>query len=403
MIMTQGTDTVSVSDYGQFINNCQANQMLYRIPLSALADVQLYISIGATKPDAVQYQLIHTCGTNAGLVETVTPADYVVGQDTNANWYGVFKNFSGSSPICFVIAITLTIGITDYIFFSEEYCVENNCNNLSLIKGCYGNLDNKLSYDRQGVYFGTHAGNDSAVGDTLVVYKHELLLRGAEVYRSAIKNTFKQGRTRNFRTEKEKIFQFNAEFIPAWYLDEVDAVFNRGEVYVGSTKYLVNETQFELIEECKKIWKIPATFKESCYQSFSCETDPCTAPATECCDPVVENVTVEEVPFESGFPEESGTNGGGIFGVVVVQCVVDGVPKVTGTSNPVTGIVNGSLVITCAAFAGVRVFIERGNVQVPGIDPGDGSNFYTKDVDDNFITLSAALATGEFIYIETIP
>jgi hypothetical protein len=291
MIMTRGTG--SISNYGSYTNNCTKRQLPYRIPVTSLSGVQLYINIGGTKPDAVQYELIHTCGGLGGTIETLSTSSYVVGQDTNGNWYGVFKNFTGATPTCFVIAITLTTGDTDTIYFSDEYCVENVCESLTLLKGCYGHLDNKLSYDCEGIYFGTTDAPD-AMGDLTIVYKHELYLRGVEVTLNAIKNSFKQGRTRNFRTEKEKIYQFMAELVPEWYISEIDAVFYRGEVFVDGTHWLVNDTQFEKIEECKRQWKPTATFKESCYQSFSCETDPCGAPPIEpCCDPLGVTATVE--------------------------------------------------------------------------------------------------------------
>ncbi len=286
MIMIPGTG--AISNYGSYISNCTRNQMPFKIPVNSLSDVQLYINIGATRPDYIQYQLIHTCG--GGGIESLMTSSYVIGQDTNDNWYGVFKNFTGSTSTCFVIAITLNISGTDYIFFSEEYCINTGCDELTLIKGCYGNLDNKISYDSEGVYFGT-TDSAEAMGDLSIVYKHELYLRGVEVTLLAIKNTFKQGRTRTFRTEKEKLYQFWAEIIPEWYIDEIDAVFFRGEVYIGSTKYLLNETQFELIEDCKRIWMPKATFKASFYQSFSCELDPCAAPVEECCDPSSIQVT----------------------------------------------------------------------------------------------------------------
>lgn len=272
--------------------------MPYKIPVNNLQDVQLYIAMGG-KPVTILYQLIHTCGPFAGTVEELTTSSYVVGQDTNDSWYGVFKNFDpAANPLtCFVVAITLNFGGPDVIYFSEEYCVDNTCGSLVLIKGCYGNLDNLISYNCQGIYFGTHDGDDEPMGDTSIVYKHELLLRGVEVTLTAIKNSFKQGRTRNFRTEKEKIFQFWSELIPEWYLPEVDAIFYRGEVFVGATKYLVNETQFEKVEECKKSWKPWVTFTNKCLQSFSCEIDPCAPPVIDetCCDPlgVVGSVLVE--------------------------------------------------------------------------------------------------------------
>jgi hypothetical protein len=294
MKMTPGLG--SITNYGSYVKNCTLRQSPYKIPVNNLQDVQLYIAIGSM-PDAVQYELIHTCGPNAGTIETLTTSSYIIGQDSNFDWYGVFKNFDNTTnPItCFVIAITLTLGATDQIYFSEEYCKENSCNDLTLLQGCYGNLDNKLSYDAEGIYFGTHAGEGSPMGDTNLVYKHQLLLRSVEVTLQAIKNTFKQGRTRNFRTEKEKLYQFWSEPIPEWYLPEIDSVFYRGEVFVGDTHYLVNDTQFEKIEDCKKMWKPTATFKENFYQSFSCEVDPCAPPEQTCCEVLGVSAVVESL------------------------------------------------------------------------------------------------------------
>lgn len=303
MIMTPGSG--GASNYTSYIKNCTAGQHPYKIPVNNLQDVQLYINIGATAPTTAEYQIIATCGPDGGDINSIVPDSYVIGQDTNENWYGVFKDFQGTAPSCFVIAITLD----GQIYFSEEYCIEPPCNELTLLKGCYGNLDNKLSYDCEGVYFGTP--EVAAMGDSSVKYEHKLLLRNVEVSLAQIKNTFKQGRTRSFRTEKEKIYQFTGDFVPEWYMGEIDAVFYRGEVYVGAVKYLLNETSFEKIEECKRIWKPDASFKESCYQSFSCEADPCATDGGEsggggesgesggggnpCCDPTIISATANQI------------------------------------------------------------------------------------------------------------
>lgn len=285
MKMIPGTGTIS--NYSSYVSNCVKKQWPYKIPVNSLDDVQLYIDIGESAPGSVQYEIIHTCGATGGTIEAITPTNYVVAQDTNSNWYGVFKNFTGAAASCFVIAITLD----SQIYFSEEYCIDNTCSDLTLLKGCYGTLDNLLSYDCNDIYFGTPFAG--AIGDSTVKYEHQLLIRSVELSLSAFKNTFKQGFTRNFRTEKERIYQFFAEFVPEWYITEIDAVFTRGEVYVGSTKYLVNETSFEKIEDCLRTWKPTATFKESKFQSFSCEDDPCGSAAEEsgevtpCCSPVI--------------------------------------------------------------------------------------------------------------------
>lgn len=283
--MIPGTGTAS--NYSSYVSNCTKNQWPYKIPVNSLADVQLYINIGAAAPGTATYELIHTCGANGGTIETIIPGSYVIGQDTNDNYYGVFKDFSGASPVCFVVAITLD----SQIYFSEEYCVEPSCKTLTLLEGCYGNLDPLISYDCEGVYFGVSQGG--TLGDASITYRHRVYIRDAEVSLLSIKNSFKLGRTRNFRTEKDKIFQLLTELVPEWYLYELDAVFNRGEIYIDGVRWLINDTPYEKIDDCKRTWKPVVQLKESCYQSFSCEADPCSTPAAECCDPTGITVTVQ--------------------------------------------------------------------------------------------------------------
>ena len=74
--------------------NCNPNQYKYKIPVNSLQDVQLYIDIGASAPASASYELIHTCGPTGGTVETLSTSEYVIGQDTNDNFYGVFRNFN---------------------------------------------------------------------------------------------------------------------------------------------------------------------------------------------------------------------------------------------------------------------------------------------------------------------
>ncbi len=404
MKMISGTGTIS--NYGQFISNCQLRQWPYRIPVNGLTDVQLYVDIGAVRPTAVTIELIYTCGPLAGNVVALTSSSYVIGQTPENNWYAVFKSLVGTVPSlsCFVIAVTFEMDESpspgSAIYFSEEFCIED-CQPLIELKGCYGHLSPRLSTDCEGIYFGVHAGESNPLGDSTVTYEHKLFLRQVEVTVAQIKNSFKQGRTRSFRTEKEKIFQFWSELVPEWYIPEIDSIFYRGEVFIDGTRYLVNETQYEKAEECFKTWKPWATLKESCYKSFSCEADPCAPVSQECCDPIIVNATVTVIAEESqgsepGPPPSEGET-------IVIEALVDSAPVVTGTTDPVTGITDGSSVITCDGFAGVRVIVERGNIPLPGIDPGGGGAFYTKNLADNFITLSDGLVNGEYIYIQTIP
>lgn len=292
MILGAGT----ISNYASYINGCTKKQWPYKIPITSLADVQLYISIGAVAPGTATYELIHTCG-NINQIDAIIPGNYVIGQDTNSNYYGVFKNFSGSSAKCFVIAITLD----SQIYFSEQYCIENTCEQLTLLNGCYGNLDPLVSYDRNGIYFGESQGG--TVGDATVVYEHKSYMRDVEVTLNALKTTFKQGRTRTFRIEAEDILLFWAELVPEWYIKYIDAIFKRGEVYVGDTRYMLEATAYTKTDECFKAWKPTVTLRESYYQSFSCDVDPCAGPQAECCDPDGLEATVEFTQSECCSPE----------------------------------------------------------------------------------------------------
>lgn len=92
-----------------------------------------------------------------------------------------------------------------------------------------------------------------------------------------------------------------------------------------------------------------------------------------------------------------------IPGTVVIEDVIDQPPVVTGTTAIVTGLVNGSFIVQCSAFAGVRVIVIRGNIPIPGIDPLDGSNYFTKTLASDTITFNNVLITGEFVRIQTIP
>lgn len=88
---------------------------------------------------------------------------------------------------------------------------------------------------------------------------------------------------------------------------------------------------------------------------------------------------------------------------VVIEDVIGEEPVITGTTEIVTGLTDGSNTITSNAFIGVRVIVIRGNIPIPGIDPGDGSNYFTKTLNSDFITLNNPLVEGEFIRIQTIP
>lgn len=292
MKMVQGAGTIA--DYGNYVYNCTLGQWNYKIPIESLTDIQLYAdasSIGSL-------ELIWTCSAGQGTVESISPAASVVGTDpVTGNPYVLIQGISGSTTAsCFVIGMSSG----GNMYFSQEYCIESVCaaQGLGLVDGCYGNLDPLISVDREGIYFGEGGG---------IAYKHTFRMRNTEVTLNAIRNDFKSGRTRNFRTESVDIFKFWGDAIPEWYMPHVDAVFKRGEVFIYdntkgvTTKYIVESTAYEKADECVKLWKPFVLLRANQYQSFSCEPDPCAVvqvdsggvPLPACCDPAVTGATVE--------------------------------------------------------------------------------------------------------------
>jgi hypothetical protein len=87
-------------------------------------------------------------------------------------------------------------------------------------------------------------------------------------------------------------------------------------------------------------------------------------------------------------------------GYILIESVTNGTLKVVGTTETITGLGSGSTSIICNGFAGKYVDVVRGNIPIPQIDPGDGSQYCTKVLESNIISLSAALAPGEYLKIE---
>ena len=76
---------------------------------------------------------------------------------------------------------------------------------------------------------------------------------------------------------------------------------------------------------------------------------------------------------------------------------------VVGTTETVTGVTAGSSTVTCNSFAGVPFTdfeIIRGNIPIQGIDPLDGSNYFTKVASNNYLLLNTPLVEGEIFKIK---
>lgn len=84
----------------------------------------------------------------------------------------------------------------------------------------------------------------------------------------------------------------------------------------------------------------------------------------------------------------------------IIEGVVGGTVRVIGTNDPVSGIADGSTMISSDVFAGMHVRVVRGNLVVPGIDPMDGGMYFDKVQANDFIALSQPLINGEYFRVE---
>jgi len=87
---------------------------------------------------------------------------------------------------------------------------------------------------------------------------------------------------------------------------------------------------------------------------------------------------------------------------VTIDAVVGGASKIEGTVEPVTGLVDGSTVISCDGFIEKRIYMTKNGLHLPLLEYAPGVLHHTKFILDNFISLNAPINTDDVIYIETI-
>jgi len=88
--------------------------------------------------------------------------------------------------------------------------------------------------------------------------------------------------------------------------------------------------------------------------------------------------------------------------IITVESVIGISVVITGTQQVISGLVAGSTTVSSDAFSNKEVNIVRGNFPIPGIDPTDGSNYFTKVTASTLITFSTPFVAGEYLKIQTI-
>jgi hypothetical protein len=104
----------------------------------------------------------------------------------------------------------------------------------------------------------------------------------------------------------------------------------------------------------------------------------------------VPTISDGEIPPSAGIPLDRN-------GTFIAEFVVDGTYP-TGLSVDKD---NGT--VTHARFDNVQVEVIRAGLPLPGIDPLDGTDYWTKALTSQIVTFQNPLVAGEYIKIKTIP
>lgn len=83
--------------------------------------------------------------------------------------------------------------------------------------------------------------------------------------------------------------------------------------------------------------------------------------------------------------------------------VVGGNNNFAGLPGSPTAPIAGATTLVTSILTGLQVRVLRGGFQLPNMDPGDGTMYYTKVTASNTLTFSTALVSGELIIVETLP
>lgn len=292
MKMLSTPTAAAITDYPAYVHNCLRNRQCepsWLAPLPGVPYLQLYVDYGDEQPNTVEFWLRDVC---ANTSEQIFPSNYIVGQDPDGRWYGVYKYFNSPlAPVTsFVVwhsaLVETEAGLQERTFFSQMLVVEP-CLPLTKVKACHPEGATTTGFDANGLYYGLPTG--TTFGIPGVRYFHIAYVRLGKVRELSVKGTFTASLISNFRTVIEKTSQLETELVPQWYKDVLLAIYARGAIQVNDGRiWLVSELNFEALNDDDLFWKPYAQLKETLRLYFGCDESVCN----ECCSPQVINASV---------------------------------------------------------------------------------------------------------------
>jgi hypothetical protein len=332
-LIPAGQSSSLAQDYRNYLFNCTRNpncQKKFYIPIRQLSDLVLYADLPG-KPSLIEIKLYNLCdiqssGDTGGDfnndfsddfyigdptlfygTELLLSNIYIVGQKPDFSWYGVFGDliYTGTAPLySFFLQFTFTINEQQYIFYTEQFQIED-CDPLLFLRGCYPKEQN--SSDCNGIYYGNHAGPDTPLGESYYRYIHWAYVRKGSVIDKSTKLSFtffnSKRAYKNVLT-REKVLEF--ELIPAFYKDYLLGIFGRGNIEIAQGQFkLTQEQNWSVLDYDSKLWQMDVSLDEDCKNYFGCKPSDCAIVVPDPEDPQTCLNSPDNLTFEKVFDPES--------------------------------------------------------------------------------------------------
>ncbi len=267
--------------------NCTRNracQPEFYMPIQSLADLILYLDFPFGQPDSISFTAVGCNGVEAPL----TQLNYVIGQQPNENWYGVFTQWLediSTLDTRFFIKAEVSKDAFLYLYYSNHF--ENSvCDNVTKLSSCYNDTESTSdALDCNNVYYGYPAPYTS-VGNPNLRYYHNAFVRRANVLETKNKMQISLFNSRvAYRNYINKLYLLQFELVPAFYKDILLAIFNRGTISIGSDQYTLEDSQeIAINNDDERFWKMDIQLNSLCKQFFSCTETVCVPAQASCTD-----------------------------------------------------------------------------------------------------------------------
>lgn len=272
----------------------------YYIPISDETVDNFYWYTEFTgEPSAVEFYCYNECTEEKTVIQ---PEFYVVGKNTDDNWYTTLNGLKGTFPCgeFSQIGVKATVNGQEWWYWSEVYQIDQcgaspiNCSSnvynvdtqdrFETVFSCYSSNDNG-GYDDNGIYLGK--AKSAKFGDRGVRYYHNFPLRGLKVVYGGTRFTYTTLNNRPTKNSIERTYFIRFEVVPYWYEEQFSNSFAKGVIVIDGQQYtIIDYSTSPVGNECCERFNVSITAQKTSKigktVTFSCSSDACTPPVLDC-------------------------------------------------------------------------------------------------------------------------